>query len=323
VTPGSALVCSLNPSVDAEWRIDACVVPDDKNEVVSESRRPGGKGVNVARWMHWLGRPARLLAALDGPTGDEIESGLRAEGVCVDRIPLGFPNRVNVIVTPAGGPQYRFNPMWSRIDRAGEMALRSGVAERIPEAPVTVLTGALPAGSRSDFYAAMVREARRRRRLAAVDADGAILKAAVKARPWLVKPNEGELARWVGRELRTEKALRAAAIAMSEETGGLVFLSRGGAGGWLVNAPERSAWVAIPPPVKVRNAVGAGDAALAGFLAECLAGGSVAECLAAGVAAGTAATQAPVAGLPSRATWRRIRAAVRVGIALEFFARSG
>ena len=113
----SPLVISLNPALDAEWRVRD-IVPEEKNELVDEHRWPGGKGVNVARWLKWLGTEARLFLPLGGATGDELAAGLRSEKIRFTRFRLGQPTRVNVVVTPETGPQYRFNPSWPRVGRA-------------------------------------------------------------------------------------------------------------------------------------------------------------------------------------------------------------
>src|SRR6266511_279269 len=69
------LVLALNPSVDVEWRV-AQVRWEEKNEILSERRWPGGKGVNVARWLKHLGARPQLLIPLGGQTGRELAAGL-------------------------------------------------------------------------------------------------------------------------------------------------------------------------------------------------------------------------------------------------------
>ena len=43
-----ALILALNPSIDAEWCVTD-VLWEEKNNVQSERRWAGGKGINVAR----------------------------------------------------------------------------------------------------------------------------------------------------------------------------------------------------------------------------------------------------------------------------------
>ena len=59
-------VVSLNPAIDAEWRVDD-VLWEEKNMVHTQRRWPGGKGVNVARWLRSLGAKSELLIPLGGP----------------------------------------------------------------------------------------------------------------------------------------------------------------------------------------------------------------------------------------------------------------
>ena len=56
---------------------------------------------------------------------------------------------------------------------------------------------------------------------------------------------------------------------------------------------EKEQYLAVPPPVKVVNTIGAGDSAVAGFVSELLTGKTMQEALVCGVAAGTATTLRP------------------------------
>ena len=64
---GDALILALNPCIDAEWRVDD-VLWEEKNNVQSERRWAGGKGVNVVRWLkHLGGKPLLLLFWFGSP----------------------------------------------------------------------------------------------------------------------------------------------------------------------------------------------------------------------------------------------------------------
>ena len=134
-----------------------------------------------------------------------------------------------------------------------------------------------------------------------LDCDGASLREAVRARPFLVKPNEHELESYCGRRLMTEPMLLDAARKLSRLTAGWVLLSRGKAGALLVNDRERTAWLARAPRIRVLNTVGAGDAMLAAVAAQIHAGASPADWLRQGVAAGTVLAGRPAGELPPAA----------------------
>ena len=103
------LVLALNPSIDAEWRVDG-VLWEEKNNVLSENRWAGGKGINVARWLNYLRCKTKLILPLGGITGDEFAGYLQKEKLPAQIIPLCQATRVNVIVTTQHGRQMRFNP---------------------------------------------------------------------------------------------------------------------------------------------------------------------------------------------------------------------
>lgn len=310
------LVVSLNPAIDVEWRVIE-VLPEEKNELLSERRWPGGKGVNVARWLTWLKTPGRLFLPLGGEAGRELAAGLKREGIEFAVFPSRESTRVNVVVTPnpGNGPQYRFNPTWPRLTVREASGLRCQVLALVSNGAVSdpvVLSGTLAFGAPPDTYARLVRAVRRAGRPAVLDCDRQPFALAVKEGPWLVKPNEFELAQWAGKRLRTERAEYRAARALADATGGWVLMSRGSKGAWLINGNDpRVDWSAATPQVTPRNRVGAGDAMLAGAIA---ASGDEDPCewLRTAVATGTTATQVPPGELPSRALWRRIRAAVRI-----------
>jgi 1-phosphofructokinase len=76
-----------------------------------------------------------------------------------------------------------------------------------------------------------------------------------------------------------------------------VLATLGPAGAVLVD--ESGAWVAAPPPTAAVSTVGAGDAALAGYLRADIAGAGASERLCMAVAYGSAAAALPGSALPS------------------------
>ena len=282
------LVLALNPSIDAEWRVDM-VRTQEKNEVTAERRWPGGKGVNVARWLKHLGAPAQLLLPLGGATGRELAGQLRGEGLPARVVRVNQATRVNVIVTPESGPQFRFNPVWQRISSANWAAVVSAIRRALNNVSCVVLSGSLPGSAPSDAYARIIRLAARAGVRCILDCDGAALDAAVRARPFLVKPNEHELAQWYAVEASSDADIRRAARAMAAVTRGWVLVSRAERGALLVHEHEPASLEGLAPRVRVRNTVGVGDALLAGVVERILAGAAPAEWLRLGVACGSAA----------------------------------
>lgn len=300
-----ALVISLNPAVDCEWRVPA-VRPEEKNEISGEVRWPGGKGINVSRWLCWLGAPNRLFLPLGGDTGRELAAGLRAEGIRFVRFAIADANRVNVVVTPDSGPQYRFNQTRPRFRPAQAAELVQRAAELAASADPVVISGTMAFGARPSGYARIAASARAAGRRVYLDCDREPFVRALAERPYLVKPNEYELAQWAGRALDGLDAVRGAARELSLRTGGYVLVSRGAAGALLIHAGRGVDLSAAVPPVTVRNTVGAGDAMLAGAVAAGHESDSPERLLRWAVATGCAATEVSPGKLPARRRWQQL-----------------
>lgn len=286
----ATLVLALNPSIDAEWNV-AEVRWEEKNVVQSERRWAGGKGVNVARWLHHLGGRPRLILPLGGVTGRELARQLRREKLAAGIVRLRQATRVNVIVTPGKGRQLRFNPLGPKLNLREWRGVFRNIKTALASVDCLVLSGSLPREAPSEIYAQAIKLARRAQRRVLLDCDGAPLTAALAAEPFLVKPNEHELAQWCGRAIRSAADVLRAARQLSLVSRGWVLVSRGGQGAILVNAVKGFACQADAPKIKVANTVGVGDALLAAVARQIEKNATPSEWLRWGVATGTAAAQ--------------------------------
>ena len=133
-----------------------------------------------------------------------------------------------------------------------------------------VLAGSLPPGVPATQYADLVRLLRGRGIRVALDTSGEPLRAALSARPSLLKPNRHELEQVLGHPLGSSAAVLEAARRLLDQGIAEVILSDGESGAWFVT-PE-GALHARPPRIDVRSTVGAGDALVAGALSAHLRG---------------------------------------------------
>jgi len=328
------LVLALNPCIDTEWQVDE-VRWDEKTTVLAERRWAGGKGVNVARWLKHLrsvgvsecrsnGRPPathhsitpllrrsipKLFLPLGGLTGAELARSLGQEKLAARVIHLHEATRVNVLVTTADGRQLRFNPLGPRLSDSEWRVLLATVSRALGRASALILSGSLPRGLPTAAYPQLVKMARLAGVHAFVDCDGPAFAVAVRAKPFLVKPNRHELAQWwasrSGRESpaahKSLSHVRQEFVAgkLSEVTGGWVMVSGGAKPSLLLNRGLGVQFVARPPRVTPLNTLGAGDAMLAAASWRAQLGDPPAEWLRWGVAVGTAATQCRPGELPS------------------------
>jgi 1-phosphofructokinase len=135
------------------------------------------------------------------------------------------------------------------------------------------------------FYADLVNHLHQSGARIAIDTSGPAMAAALAAGPDLVKPNREELAEATGRPITTIGEAIAAAQELRKAGARTVVASLGPDGAVLVD--DTGAYHGEAPVAEPRSTVGAGDAALAGFIAG---GGTGPAALAEGLAYGAAAT---------------------------------
>jgi 1-phosphofructokinase len=151
--------------------------------------------------------------------------------------------------------------------------------------------------------------ARRREVTTVVDTSGAVLEAAVAARPDWIKPNHQEAGAVVGFPIIDSASALDAARALRERGARRVIVSRGRHG--LVALSENGAFEARAPAVG-GSGVGCGDATVAGLAVATLRRARNVQALKFAVACGSANCRAPAPGRLSADHVNRVLAEVEV-----------
>jgi 6-phosphofructokinase 2 len=275
---------TLNPCVDVGYDIPH-LIEDQKVHASANRYDPGGNGINVARAFARLHAPAHACCVVAGEIGDLLERLVAHELDHPHCLRIEGETRINVTLQQREpraqfevsglGPQIGAHALQELIDEVLGLA-GSGYA---------VLTGSLCPGVDSGFYAELAQELRLQAAHPVIDTQGEALVRAVKARPFLIKPNRYELEQLVGRPLPELTDVGQAACEL--QAGGInyVCVSLGGDGALLVDGEH--SYHAQAPAVPVRSTVGAGDSMLAGLIAALARGEGPAEALRLGLACGS------------------------------------
>ena len=135
-------VC-LSPAVDVTYHVDH-LHPSGTTRVTTVTERPGGKAVNVARVLHRLGEPTRLVAPAGGGTGDQLRRGLAAAGLDATLVGSGRPTRrtVTVVERDGAGPTTLVEP--ASLDCWPDLV--AAVETSLDDADVLVISGSVPGG---------------------------------------------------------------------------------------------------------------------------------------------------------------------------------
>ena len=268
---------TLNPAIDHFVSLPSFAA-GGLNRAETEAFSFGGKGVNVSRVLKELGVVSVTLGFVAGFTGEMLENGVKQNAITADFIHVAGETRVNTKIA-SDGEETELNGVGPTVSEADFSKLLCKVKELDGE-DVLVLSGSLAKGLSADSYARLA--AAKDGVRVVVDTAGEPLKAALAAKPWLVKPNEAELCELCGEGDVQTLAEKAQAMGARN-----VLCSRGAAGALLLT--ERGEiFECEAPHGAVKSTVGAGDSLLAGFLAAIECGKSPAEALTCGVAAGSA-----------------------------------
>jgi len=229
---------------------------------------------------------------IGGSEGRMLEILLDQEGVLFSFTPVEQATRTNFIINDTRAHQQTIiNARGPHIAKE-ELERFIEKLRRISPPPDTmVISGSIPPGIPNDIYYSLVSESRRYRVRTILDSAVQWLREGIKARPNLIKPNVSEAEELLETELPTEEAIIRAALDLVKMGIEVAVISRGKDG--LIAAARESVVKAVPPLVKVRSTVGAGDCTLAGLSLKLTAGEPLVEACRLGVAMGTAAVLTP------------------------------
>lgn len=272
---------TLNPSIDYSMTV--------KNMKVSEINRSeeelsvfGGKGINVSAMLKNLGVESTVLGFVGGYTGSEIERLCKRSGLTCDFVKIREDSRINIKITSE--TETAINGKGPMVYLEEEEELLSKLRGLSSED--TVILSGSPPESESGKLLENILDAISHTRFVA-DMDGEKMRLAIEKKPYLIKPNEYELAGLFGKEKMSDEELVSAAASIREGGVGNVLLSLGGKGA-VLSADDGKIYKIKAPSVSVVNTTGAGDSLLAGFLAAKAQGQETGFSLALAVAAGSA-----------------------------------
>jgi 1-phosphofructokinase len=269
------LTVTLNPAVDHTLQLEDELTPDTVARTDTAQFDPGGKGINVSKYLVSLDVETVATGYVGDFLGRFLQEELTARDIPNDFVEISGCTRLNTtILTPQS--EFKINQNGPTID---EMAVESIVETIERYGPETVVVaGSLPSGVGPEI---IDRIADAGSWETVVDVGGDVLRK-LDAEYTLCKPNREELAATLGEEIETLDDAFAAARRLQGRGFERVVASLGGDGA--IMATPEAVFYTPALDVDVVDTVGAGDALLSGVLAERERGGTDESALRAGVA---------------------------------------
>ena len=262
-TPPMIATVTLSPAVDKTMVVRGFAVGrTNRGEI--ERLDPGGKGVNVAKAVKQLGCPVIALGFVAGMNGRFIRRALEALQIPADFVDVPGETRVNLkIADPENGTETEINESGFPVGPEHLEQFKEKLAAHASRSEVVVFSGSLPPGAPPDTYASLLTIARSQGAKTILDTSGAALAEGLEGRPDLVKPNRAEAEELLRKNLDCRAELAQAVRELLGMGPSMAAISLGAEG--LVAGRGDRLTFAVPPPVRARCSVGAGDALVAAF----------------------------------------------------------
>jgi 1-phosphofructokinase len=257
------LTLTLNPALDLTGHLEQMQV-GEVNLVRSGHLHPAGKGINVARVLKDLGAKVLVSGFLGQENQAPFHELFHECGFDDHFMVVPGATRINVKMVETSGRVTDLNFPGVEVSESELLRFEHRLQEVLPEIEYVVVAGSLPRGVTPVRLSQWLNLLAEQGKKVLFDSSGAALSEGLTAKPFLIKPNEHELADWVGHPLESLEALMAAAESLQARYGiPHVVVSRG-ADGVLWRAGN-SWWQAKPPRMSVVSTVGAGDSMVAGL----------------------------------------------------------
>jgi len=276
-----------NPCVDKTIFIDRLEVG---GRIRSEKYTcvAGGKGNNVSRAVRAMGHSARPMVIVGGHTGAHVLEMLQQQ----DRlkpVPVwveDFTRTVTTVLEEEPHRQTAFFEPGSHVTPEEYEQVVETFRKVVNHAKVVTFNGTVPHKDIDGLYADLLPIAKDAGVVTIVDTYGPEFAKVMPNKPYMIKPNQQEAEKHLGRPLDTMDARIAAVREFRSEGIELVVMSLGHEG-TLVAASGKILHV-LPPTIDEVNPVGSGDALVAGYAIGLQENYTIRDTAALGAAMGTA-----------------------------------
>ena len=257
------LTVTMNPSIDVSYPLEELNI-DTVNRIEKVSKTAGGKGLNVSRVLSQLNAPLTATGVVGGKFGDYLTEQLDKDGIPHSFSKIDGETRSCIAILHEG-KQTEILESGPEVTAEEQEAFVAHFEELMADTDFITISGSLPKGFNHDFYSLLIDKATEADVKVLLDTSGATLKASLDNthKPFLIKPNETEIADLLGKEIHSNDEL-VEALEDKEFDGIEWIVVTLGADGAIVKHQKNYYRVDIPT-IKVVNPVGSGDSTIAGL----------------------------------------------------------
>ena len=262
------LTITLNPAFDLVGSTSQLII-GEVNKIQTQGFTPAGKGINVAQILKKFHKEVTATGFLGEENAQAFETFLQQKAIPQSFIKVPGKTRTNIKITAQQNTTdlnfsgFSVTPQdWQKLITASQTWYK--------KYDFIIISGSLPEGISAKMFADFCYRLTAQKIKWALDTSGEALKAAITAKPFLIKPNQEEL-----RSLRTQVSSELniqddLLFAQQLCTNGIeqVLLSCGANGAYLIKKNQSEIIHTKVVCKKVVSTVGAGDSLLGSYIAQ-------------------------------------------------------
>jgi len=294
---------TIAPSIDYTLYMEDDVIKlGCTNRPVSKGFTLGGKGVTVSRMLSNLKVDSVPIVAAGGSMGEGIKNMVKKYFKNPIFIPTDGESRLDVMVTGTK-VDTRFDPPAPKLTAAGLEKLKKFFKDNLKSGDIVILSGSLGQDDKR-MYAHIMRDyCNPVGATVFLDTVNTSMTEAMPFHPFMIKPNQEELADILGKEINTDEDILAGGEELKTKGPISVMVTLGKRGAYYF-AEDGHIYHCSNATGKQISPVGAGDSSIAGFIKGYAEGKPIEEILKYSMAAG--GSTAFSEGLGSYTLWKSL-----------------
>lgn len=176
----------LNPFVEEKANLKKFQL-GGKNQLEIISKKPGGRGINAARYIKKLGGNVSVLSIIGGKNGEFIKDSLENEKIDFDFIFSDEENPVHLEIFDERGVEtdfYEKDPVIAPVDIKN---FEDKFREKVKNFDIILLTDGTPNGICKDIFKHLIQISKDKDKLVIFDAKGEMLREGLRAEPYIAR----------------------------------------------------------------------------------------------------------------------------------------
>ncbi len=169
------LTVTLNPAIDKTCKVSS-LIPGQVNRTGNVVEYPGGKGINVARFVRLYNKAVTAVGFLGGYNGEFVRKAIADCGATDVFTFIDGNTRVNTNIIGDDGYITEILDPGPDISDAKQREFLLSYEALLPDAEVVVLSGSLPKGVPDDFYVNLIKLAKEQGKKVILDTNSYALK---------------------------------------------------------------------------------------------------------------------------------------------------